>query len=115
MKKSIITLLILVAIGGIVFWLWYSGIIPGAIAGLGAMFAGILGGHEVQREKVQKKADEVDRIIEQMREKDREIEHIRQQHDAEVKRVEENHRDDSIDDLLDSANERERNRTNKTE
>ncbi len=115
MKNVIVKLLTIAVVAVVVFWLWRSGIISGAIAGLVAMLAGIFGGHEVQRAKVKEHASEVDRLVEQMREADKRVETLRKQHDEEVKRVEEKHSDHSLDELLTSANERERKRANKTE
>lgn len=110
MKNILVKLLIIAIVAGIVIWLWRSGIISGAIAWLVALLVGIFGGHEVQRAKVKEHAREVDRIVEQMREADKEVEELRKQHDEEVKRVEEKHSDHSIDELLTSANDRERER-----
>lgn len=115
MKNVIVKLLTIAVVAVVVFWLWRSGIISGAIAGLVAMLAGIFGGHEVQRAKVKEHAREVDILVEQMREADKRVEKLRKQHDEEVKRVEEKHSDHSLDELIDSANDRERRRSDKTE
>lgn len=116
MKNILIKLLIIAVVAGVVYWLWKSGIISGAIAGLVAILAGVFGGHEVQREKVKEHAREVDILVEQMREADKRVEKLRKQHDEEVKRVEKkDYSDLPTAELLDSANERERKRANKTE
>jgi Co/Zn/Cd efflux system component len=110
MKNILVKLLIIAIVAGIVIWLWRSGIISGAIAWLVALLVGLFGGHEVQRGKVKEHANEVDRLVKEMQEADRRVKDLRKQHNEEVKRVEEKHRDHSLDELLTSANDRERRR-----
>lgn len=110
MKNILVKLLTIAVVAGVLYWLWRSGIISGAIAGLVAMLVGVFGGHEVQRAKVKEHASEVDRLVKEMQEADRRVEELRKQHDEEVKLVEEKHSDHSLDELIDSANDRERRR-----
>jgi uncharacterized membrane protein YhiD involved in acid resistance len=111
MKNILVKILIIVVVAGVLYWLWRSGIISGAIAGLAAMLVGLFGGHEVQRKNVKEHASEVDRLVKEMQEADRNLKKLREKHDEEVKRVEEKYRDLSTDELIASANERERRRT----
>jgi hypothetical protein len=96
--------------GGIIFWLWREGVISAGIALLGGLLSIFGTGTTVHKEQVEKKKEDVDRLIEKMREKDREIERIRRRHDEEVKQVEKEYRDAGLGELIDSANERERKR-----
>jgi hypothetical protein len=116
MKNTLVKILIIAVVAGVVFWLWRSGIMPGALAWFGALLVGLFGGHEVQRAKVKEHAKEVDRLVEEMQDADRRVEELRKQHDEEVKQVDEKaYSDISTAELLGSANERERKRANKTE
>jgi uncharacterized membrane protein YhiD involved in acid resistance len=110
MKNILVKLLTIAVVAGVLYWLWRSGIISGAIAWLVALLVGIFGGHEVQRAKVNEHAREVDRLVKEMQEADRNLKKLREKHDEEVKRVEEKYRDLSTDELIASANERERRR-----
>lgn len=109
--RNWISIIVLLVIAGVIFWLWHEGVVSAGIALLGGLLSIFGTGTTVHKEQVEKKKEEVDRLIEKMREKDREVERIRRQHDEEVKQVEESdYSDIDIDELIAGANERERKR-----
>lgn len=100
-----------VMLGVIVYWLWDLGILSGWIALISGVlsFFGIK--NSAEKSYLEKKKKVVDQIIKDMSHKDKEIKQLRKQHDEEVKQVEESdYSDIDIDELIDSANERERKR-----
>jgi len=110
-----ILIAVLLVVAGVIFWLWRSGIIPGWTALIGAGLSLFGAGNTAQKDHLEREKKDVDQIVKDLNRRYKEAERLWEQHNEEVRQVEErDYSSISTDELIAGANERERRRTNKT-
>lgn len=105
--KNMLCIILIVALAIVIYWSFRKGHFPGMAAFILALLGVIFGSNR----KLKEKEKEVEAIIHDLQEKEKEIKELREAHDKEVKEIDEaDYSDMSIDDLIAHANERERKR-----
>ena len=108
--KALMALVMIALVALVVIASRHGGVFGIVAAAFGLCAGGALGGtmaKQAKREDINRALDEAKSSI---RTQETTIREMQERHDREVEQVEKEHRDDSFDKLLASANERERRR-----
>lgn len=110
MIKKVLMVACALVVAALVVWLWRAGMLKG-IYGILMAAVGLFAGGAIERQaKLKKVRRDIEEARAVIRAQEKDIQEMRKRHDEEVAKSEETGGDASFDELLASANERERKR-----
>jgi len=110
MIKKVLMVACALVVAALIVWLWRAGMLKG-IYGILMAAVGLFAGGAIERQaKLKKVRRDIEEARAVIRAQEKDIQEMRKRHDEEVRQVEEAGSDATFDDLLASANDRERRR-----